>query len=130
MQRLNAVTTLIMALLRLRMRLTLNCLATTVMALGLVFFGWPAAAAAQATETVEYFHTDPIGSVRMVTGPQGEVLERRDFLPFGEELAPPPNAQPLGFGGKERDTETGNGSWMALNYFGARHLHTASGEVH
>ena len=35
MQRLNAVTTLIMALLRLRMRLTLNCLATTVMALGL-----------------------------------------------------------------------------------------------
>ena len=96
-------------------------------ALCLVLFGNPASVVAQSTESIEYFQTDAIGSVRMVTGPSGEILERRDFLPFGEELAPPPNGQPLGFAGAERDAETANSSWMASNYIGARIMQAAIG---
>jgi RHS repeat-associated protein len=31
------------------------------------------------------------------------------------------------FAGKEHDDETGGGAWQALDYFGARYLHSASG---
>lgn len=113
--------------MRLRMRLSVRHWAVIKAALCLVILGMPATVVAQSTESIEYFHTDAIGSVRMVTGPSGEVLERRDFLPFGEELAPPPNAQPLGFGGGERDAETENSSSPAAYYFGARHLLAALG---
>lgn len=33
-----------------------------------------------------YLTTDTLGSPRVVTGKSGEVLSRRDFLPFGEEI--------------------------------------------
>jgi RHS repeat-associated protein len=79
------------------------------------------------TEEMLYYHTDGIGSVRMITGADGLVLERHDYLPFGEEWPPRPDEAHIGFGGKEKDQETGSGSWMALNYLGARHLHSAIG---
>jgi RHS repeat-associated protein len=111
-----------------RVRLSSQAWSTPIAAAlsALIVLGGATTARAQS-ESVEYFHTDAIGSVRLVTDELGVVIEQRDFLPFGEELAPPASAEPLGFAGKERDAETGNGSWVALNYFGARHLHSASG---
>ena len=44
---------------------------------------------AQGTETVVYFHTDAIGSVRMTTDANAQVLQRYDYLPFGEPWPSP-----------------------------------------
>src|SRR5262245_49388541 len=74
-----------------------------------------AVAQAQTQDTVIYYHTDAIGSVRMITDTNGQVIARYDYLPFGEPWTPPPNADVRQFAGKERDVETG------LDYFGARH---------
>ena len=38
--------------------------------------------------TVNYTATDPLGSPRVITNKQGQIVSRRDFMPFGEELAP------------------------------------------
>jgi RHS repeat-associated protein len=75
----------------------------------------PATLHAQAV-TVEYYSLDALGSVRVVTGANGQVLQRHDYQPFGEEYNPP-TGQPDKrlFTGKERDAETG------LDYFGARY---------
>ncbi len=81
----------------------------------------PATALAQIpTQQVEYYHTDALGSVRAVTKQVNgtwQVVARHDYMPFGEEVAPPtpPQGKRL-FTGKERDNETG------LDYFEARHL--------
>jgi RHS repeat-associated protein len=68
---------------------------------------------------VEYYHTHALGSVRAVTkqvNGQWQVVARHDFMPFGEEVAPPvPPQEKRLFTGKERDHETG------LDYFGARY---------
>ncbi len=74
-------------------------------------------------EVVEYYHLDAIGNVRAVTNAAGQVIERHDYLPFGEECTTGPCAsspalaagQPRKFTSKERDPETG------LDYFGARY---------
>ena len=86
-----------------------------LLSLGLVLMSWAGMARAQV---IEYAHMDALGSIRAVTDGTGRVLERHDYLPFGEEWnpAPPrPDNQPLRFTGKERDGETG------LDYFGARY---------
>jgi RHS repeat-associated protein len=80
----------------------------------------PATALAQTTtQVVEFYTTDAIGSVRAVTKQvNGEwtVVNRHDFMPFGEEVAPPsPPSDKRLFTGKERDSETG------MDYFGARY---------
>jgi hypothetical protein len=36
---------------------------------------------------VQYTATDPLGSPRVLTNELGEVVSRRDFMPFGEEVA-------------------------------------------
>ncbi len=82
----------------------------------------PDAPAVNSTR-VEYYHRDALGNVRVVTDESGQVLERHDYLPFGEECtagacAANPgitDGQPRRFTGKERDRETG------LDYFGARY---------
>jgi RHS repeat-associated protein len=83
-----------------------------------------------------YVHRDGLGSVRLVTGPAGDVRRRLDYLPFGEEV--PGSMRPYSgyqnvlypgpmdavgekFTGKERDAETG------LDYFGARYFSGAQG---
>jgi RHS repeat-associated protein len=76
------------------------------------------------TEEVVYYHSDAIGSVRMVTGVEGVVIERHDFRPFGEELTSAP--MQVGFVGSEKDRETESSSSLGLNYLGARHLFNAS----
>jgi len=70
-------------------------------------------------QRVEYYHVDALGSVRAVTDEQGDLLERHDYLPFGEEWNPQPSGQPRKFTGKERDQETG---W---DYFGARYYESS-----
>ena len=72
-------------------------------------------------QIVEYYHTDALGSVRAVTDSSGAVVERHDYLPYGEEwcgstvCSSVTPGQPKRFTGKERDAETG------LDYFGARY---------
>jgi RHS repeat-associated protein len=68
-----------------------------------------------AAQGVEYYHLDAMGNVRAVTNQSQQVIERHDYLPFGEEWNPAGGPQPLRFTGKERDAETG------LDYFGARY---------
>jgi RHS repeat-associated protein len=77
----------------------------------------------RAGDVIEYYHLDALGNVRAVTNAAGQVTERHDYLPFGEECTNGPCAsnpalgggQPRKFTSKERDPETG------LDYFGARY---------
>ena len=45
-----------------------------------------AAPAAAQTETIEYYGTDAVGSVRIVFDASGTVLGRQDYEPFGREI--------------------------------------------
>ena len=93
-----------------------------VLTLLLVLVVLPASAGAQGTETVVYFHTDAVGSVRLTTDATGQVLERYDYGPFGEPWpATPAQPEAVRFGGNERDTET------MLSYFSARYLASEAG---
>jgi RHS repeat-associated protein len=88
-------------------------LSATVLAIGLL----PSLASA---EKVTYYHLDSLGNVRAMTDKNAVVVERHDYLPFGEDCttapcAPVDGIQPKRFTGKERDKETG------LDYFGARY---------
>ena len=75
---------------------------------------------AQGSETIEYVHSDAIGSVRLVTDANGQVVQRYDYLPFGEPWGSA-GLETRRFGGKERDVETG------LDYFGARYYASRNG---
>jgi len=85
----------------------------------------PSAEASAGDETTYYFLTDHLGSVDAVLDEQGNVVERRDYLPYGqerfvhEELNAPDTEQ--GYTGKELDDETG------LNYYGARYYDPVTG---
>jgi RHS repeat-associated protein len=81
-----------------------------------------------------YLTADHLGSTRVVTDANGEVTERHDYRPFGEELFAGVSGRTadlkysggdtgvrLKFTGKERDAETG------LDYFGARYFSAAQG---
>lgn len=67
--------------------------------------------------------TDHLGSTRLVTDQNGNIVGRHDYIPFGEEIAANSGGRDSTFGiqdfvnqkftGKERDQETG------LDYFGA-----------
>ena len=69
---------------------------------------------------VEYYHTDALGSVRVVTkvvNGQLVIVSRHDFMPFGEEVNPPnPPTDTRLFTGQERDAKTG------LDHFNAPQL--------
>ena len=72
-----------------------------------------------------YYHTDHLGSIRAVTDPGGQVVERKDFYPFGLQmpgrtLTQGPQADE-DFTGHELDPETG------LHYAGARYYMSALG---
>jgi RHS repeat-associated protein len=82
----------------------------------LALLGASPIASAQSTDTVIYYHADAIGSVRMITDANQQVVARYDYWPFGEEVVPAaPVRDPRLFAGKERDTQTG------FDYFGARY---------
>jgi RHS repeat-associated protein len=85
---------------------------------------WLGCSAAQAQEAIEYYHLDGLGSVRAVSDSAGALIERHDYLPFGDECTTGACATSPGVGagqarkftGKERDAETG------LDYFAARYF--------
>jgi RHS repeat-associated protein len=68
---------------------------------------------------VSYLTEDTLGSPRIITGKNGEVVSRRDFLPFGEEIASSESNRKTALGynygsttrqaftGYEKDTESG-----------------------
>ena len=67
----------------------------------------PAVAHAQTpAETVEYYGTDAIGSIRIVWDANGNVVGRKDYAPFGRPLFPMPAMPKEGFGAQEKDDET------------------------
>ncbi len=82
--------------------------------------------------TTCYLSYDHLGSLRMVTDQNGNVIARHDYLPFGDEIpgdtvgrddefGPGLDGVNLKFTGKERDQESG------LDYFGARYYGSALG---
>jgi len=79
-----------------------------------------------------YLSYDHLGSTRMVTNENAQVVERHDYMPFGEEIVNgysgrgtlwgmSGNLVNQKFTGKERDAESG------LDYFGARYYGSALG---
>ena len=80
----------------------------------------PAIAAAQSSDEVRYYHSDAVGTVRVITDDTGTVQARYDYQPFGKRWPSSDPADPRMFAGKERDPDTG------LDYFGARYF---SGET-
>jgi RHS repeat-associated protein len=80
---------------------------------------------AEAQETVVYYTTDAVGSVRMVTDSGGAVVARYDYRPFGDPCGtacgPQGTSEKRQFAGSEKDLETG------LDYFGARYYQNPSG---
>ena len=78
-------------------------------------------ASAQTTEVVTYYHADATGSIRMITDANGQVVERHDYMPFGEEWPASSSAERRLYVGKERDQETG------FDYSGARYYAPGSG---
>jgi RHS repeat-associated protein len=73
-------------------------------------------------EKIEYYHLDAVGSVRLVTDEQRNMVAQYDYLPFGEVWESTAQGDvPRKFAGKERDSETG------LEYFGARYYASGTG---
>lgn len=80
-----------------------------------VLLSVPSRAAAQ-TETVEYYATDAIGSVRAVFDAAGNVLGRLDYAPFGAELYAGLFLPPERFAQLTRDGEAGQDYAKARMY--------------
>ncbi len=83
--------------------------------------------------TTNYTATDPLGSPRVITNKQGQIVSRRDFMPFGEEVAPDATYRKAAlkygandnirqkFTGYQRDEETG------LDFAEARYYNNSHG---
>jgi RHS repeat-associated protein len=78
-------------------------------------------------ESVHYVHLDALGSVRMITDSSGQVVGRSNFVPFGQDWEPSGLQEDRRFAMLERTDETGSGSWLALDYAGARYYHSQTG---
>jgi RHS repeat-associated protein len=88
-----------------------------ILAVGLlVAAGVPAS---RAAEVEKYYHLDAVGSVRAITDRSGNLLERFDYHPYGEDSVAPATNNTRRFTGKERDPETAIVG--GLDYFGARY---------
>lgn len=61
-------------------------------------------------------HLDHLGTPRVITDPNGNVISKHKYLPFGEELSAPASTNTHEFTGHERDKETG------LDYMLGRHF--------
>jgi RHS repeat-associated protein len=90
-----------------------------------------------------YLTVDQLGSTRAITSGDGSVVERHDYLPFGEDLyqgiglrtatlkylqATDSDYLTNRFTGQQRDVElAGSGMPSGLDYFGARYFSAAQG---
>lgn len=66
--------------------------------------------------TVEYIHTDALGSPVAVTDSNGVVIERREYEPYGRQLSPTPVADGPGYTGHVSDAATGL-DYMQQRYY-------------
>jgi RHS repeat-associated protein len=66
----------------------------------------PTLASAQQPETIEYYGSDVIGSIRIVYDMNGNVIGRQDYAPFGTPVLSGTSMPKEGFGGNEKDDET------------------------
>ena len=64
--------------------------------------------------TVYFYHTDHLGSPRIITNLAGEKVAEYEYLPFGFQKEGPRTVTPFAFTGKPKDEESG------LQYFGNR----------
>ena len=80
-----------------------------------------AAPVAAQTETIEYYGTDAVGSVRIVFDASGTVLGRHDYDPFGREILAAWGASSERFGGQSTDDEAQQA------YFHARQFQSRTG---
>ena len=91
---------------------------STRVATRLNFAGYPDAGYEEANTYT--YHADHLGSVQLVTDPQGQAYERIEYTPYGELWVEQQRERehkiPFRFTAKELDSETG------LYYFGARYL--------
>lgn len=73
-------------------------------------------------DRVSYYHTDAIGSVRVITNASGQTLQSYDYKAFGEEsVVSGTESNNRRFTAQERDLET------ELDYFGARYYESPGG---
>ncbi len=73
-------------------------------------------------ETVEYYHSDILGSSSQASNLAGNVVQESHYKPYGEILSQTGNStNRYGFTGKERDAQSG------LQYFGARYYDQRTG---
>lgn len=68
-------------------------------------------------QTVEYIHTDALGSMVAVTDANGNVIERREYEPYGSQLSPVVQDGP-GYTGHVQDSATGL-IYMQQRYYDA-----------
>jgi len=81
-----------------------------------LFSGVSFAYAENSDEQIFYYLHDNLGGIDAVVDENGNVVERKDYLPYGDERLVNGNAdENYGFTGKEQDDETG------LYYYGARY---------
>jgi RHS repeat-associated protein len=76
----------------------------------------------QGTSEIRYLVTDTLGSPRIITNQSGQIKERHDYMPFGEEITT--NSEDKvrqKFSQKERDAE------INLDYFLARYYSNITG---
>lgn len=73
------------------------------------------AQSALAERKTTYYHNDAIGSVVAASNEAGQLLWRKEYAPFGEQLDSTTENEKLAYTGKEHDDATG------LTYFGARY---------
>lgn len=76
------------------------------------------------TATTQYLGTDMLGSPRVISDQNGQIVSRRDFMPFGEDLTRAfygSDTIRQKFTGYEKDTETG------LDFAEARYYNSAHG---
>jgi RHS repeat-associated protein len=74
-----------------------------------------------AEDTTTYYHSDPLGSARLMTNYNGYPVWSATYLPFGTELSPQLTPNHYKFTGKERDSESN------LDNFGARYYASSYG---
>jgi RHS repeat-associated protein len=94
----------------------------TILILLLAVAALPSIARGQTPpETIEYYATDMIGSIRIVFRPDGTTVARQDYAPFGRPLFPVPAMPAEAFGGNVKDDETDQA------YFHARMFQARTG---
>jgi RHS repeat-associated protein len=85
-------------------------------ALALLLLVIMSAPAGAQTETVEYYGLDALGSVRVIFDAQGNVVDRMDYGPFGENLRAAIKFPVEQFAQLARDAESGQDYAQARNY--------------